>query len=151
MGPDDEMAAEAERRLLETTEWVPLDLDKALRPPSGIIRTPGGLGGAAREGAFGGCGDEGGGRMKALMDAVMQFLAEGMQQAPVAVGVIAAFFLIYLPVMVVGEVRSRRESRAFRKRLDEITGPSSEEHAKWQQDRDARAQRYAPKNDHEEA
>lgn len=43
MVPDDEMAAEAERRLLETTEWVPLDLDKALRPPSGIIRTSGGL------------------------------------------------------------------------------------------------------------
>lgn len=36
-------AAEAERRLLDTTEWVPMDLDKDLRPPSSIFRTPGGL------------------------------------------------------------------------------------------------------------
>lgn len=43
MEPDDEMAAEAERRLLETTEWVPLDLEKALRPPPAVIRTRGGL------------------------------------------------------------------------------------------------------------
>lgn len=43
MERDDEMAAEAERRLLETTEWVPLDLEKALRPPPAVTRTWGGL------------------------------------------------------------------------------------------------------------
>lgn len=36
-------AFQAEQVLLETTEWVPLDLDKALRPPNAIFRTGGGL------------------------------------------------------------------------------------------------------------
>lgn len=56
------------------------------------------------------------------MDAVMEFLIEGMQQAPLAVGALAGFAIAPILYLAVLRPLDRRAERKFQKKLDRIMG-----------------------------
>lgn len=77
------------------------------------------------------------------MDAVMEFLAEGMSQAPVAVGALIGF-AIGIPWVGIAIWRDSRRNKAWKREHDAA-------HEAWRQDHEAWVRRHSPKPKHEEA
>jgi hypothetical protein len=57
---------------------------------------------------------------------MVEFLTEGLAEAPVALGLLVGFAL-GAPVLVVAEIRARRRRKAWRAELDRIMGRSDDE------------------------
>lgn len=61
------------------------------------------------------------------MDAVMEFLAEGMREAPIALGALIGFALAGVWILLIGLPRERRRDREFQKKLDRAMGRTDDE------------------------
>lgn len=60
------------------------------------------------------------------MDAVMEFLAEGLREAPIALGALIGFALAGVWALI--ELpRERRRAREFQKRLDRAMGRTNDD------------------------
>lgn len=56
------------------------------------------------------------------MDAVMEFLIEGVQQAPLALGALVGFAIAPILYLSILRPLDRRAERKFQKKLDRIMG-----------------------------
>lgn len=60
------------------------------------------------------------------MDAVMEFLIEGVQQAPLALGALVGFAIAPILYLLILRPLDRRAERKFQKKLDRIMGRADE-------------------------